>query len=80
MTRKAFVLIDVEKGRATDVVITLNGKPGILAANVILGPHDVIAVVEAADIDALARLVENEILIEDGVTRTDTCIVVSGNQ
>ncbi|MFC1983293.1 Lrp/AsnC ligand binding domain-containing protein [Chloroflexota bacterium] len=79
MSRKAYVLIDVKKGQATDIAIVLNGKPGILAADVILGPHDVIAVVEANDVDALARLVENEIAIEDGVERTNTCLIVSGH-
>lgn len=78
MSREAYVLIDVEKGRAADVVIELTGKPGISAANEIWGPHDVIAVVEAGDVDALIHLVKNEIVSADGVLRTDTCLVIPG--
>ena len=66
MSRKAYVLIDVEKGQAPAVVIALNNKSGILAADVILGNHDVIAIVEASDVDALAHLVGNEISLADG--------------
>ena len=80
MSRKAYVLIDVEKGRAADISIALNRKVGILAADVILGSHDVIAVVEANDVDALVRFVESEIAIEDGIERTNTCLIVSGHQ
>jgi DNA-binding Lrp family transcriptional regulator len=80
MSRKAYVLIDVEKGHAADIAIALKRKSEILAADVILGPHDVVAIVECKDVDALARFVENEIAVEDGVERTDTCLIVSGHQ
>jgi len=78
MIRKAYVLIDAEEGRAADVVIELTDKPGISAVNEIWGPHDVITVVEAADIDALIHIVKNEVTSADGVLRTDTCLVVGG--
>jgi hypothetical protein len=79
MTREAYVLIDVEKGRAPDVVIELTGKPDISTAKEIWGPHEVIAVVEADDVDALIHLVKNEIVSADGVLRTDTCLVINGH-
>jgi len=79
MPREAYVLIDVEKGRAPDVAIELMDKPGITAAREIWGPHDVIAVVTADDIDQLIHLVKNEIVSADGVLRTDTCLVINGH-
>ena len=79
MTREAYILIDAEKGRAPDVVIELTDKPGILAAKEIWGPHDVIAVVEADNIDTLIHIVKNEIVAADGVIRTDTCLVITGH-
>jgi DNA-binding Lrp family transcriptional regulator len=79
MNREAYVLIDVEKGRAADVVIELTDKPGISAAKEIWGPHDVIAVIEADDVDTLIHIVKNEIVAADGVLRTDTCLVITGH-
>jgi len=79
MTRQAYVLIDCEKGRAADVLIELTDKPGISAAKEIWGPHDVIAVVEADNVDTLIHIVKTEIIAADGVLRTDTCLVISGH-
>ena len=79
MSRKAYVLITAAKGEASSVAVELNGRPGILATDVVWGPHDVVAVVEADNIDELVRLVRNEIVAADGVVRTDTLLVVSGH-
>lgn len=78
MKRKAYVLIDAEKGQSSSVVIALSEKPGVLAADVVWGPHDVVAMVEADDIDALMHLVQSGISIIDGIARIDTCLVVTG--
>jgi DNA-binding Lrp family transcriptional regulator len=77
MAKKAYVLIDTEKGRSIDVVLALNGVPGLLAADAILGPHGVIAVIEAENVDKLARIVNDKIALVDGVTHTETCLVYS---
>jgi DNA-binding Lrp family transcriptional regulator len=50
---------------------------GVVSAEAIAGPYDVIARAEAADLDELARLVVAEIQAAEGVTRTLTCPVVS---
>jgi DNA-binding Lrp family transcriptional regulator len=78
MSKKAYVLIDVEKGEAGSVAVELNHKPGILAADVVFGPHDVVAVIEASDVDQLIKIVRDEITAVDYVVRTDTLLVVSG--
>ena len=78
MSKKAYVLIDAASGQAELVAIALNGRPGILAAEVTLGPHDVVAVVEGSDAEAVAKMVLNEIGAVEGVVRTTTCLVYSG--
>jgi DNA-binding Lrp family transcriptional regulator len=78
MVTKAYALIDVEAGEVESAAIALDSKPGISAAEVTLGPHDVVAVVEAADAEAVAKMVLNEIAAVQGVIRTTTCLVVSG--
>lgn len=78
MKRRAYVLIDAEKGQSSSVVIALDKKPGVLATDVIWGPHDVVALVEGDDIDKLMHLVQTEISLIDGIARLDTCLIVTG--
>ncbi len=79
MKRRAYVLIDAEKGQSSSIVIALSEKPGVLAADVVLGPLDVVAIVEADDIDTLMHLVQSDISLIDGIAHTDTCLIVTGH-
>lgn len=79
MKKRAYVLIDAEKGQSSSVVIALSEKPGVLAADVVWGPHDVVAVVEADDIDKLMHLIQSDISLTDGIARIDTCLIVTGH-
>jgi hypothetical protein len=78
MKKKAYVLIDAEKGQSSSVVIELSQKPGVLSADVIWGPHDVVAIVEADDIDKLVHLIQSDISLLDGIGHMDTCLIVTG--
>jgi len=79
MKRRAYILIDTEKGQSSSVVIALSDKPGVVAADVIWGPHDVVAMVEADDIDKLMHLVHSDISLIDGIAHLDTCLIVTGH-
>ncbi len=79
MSKKAYVLIDVEKGHGGSVAAELSGKPGIATTDVILGPHDVVAVVEAESVEEIVRIIRDEITQAEGVVRTDTMLVISGH-
>lgn len=79
MKKRAYVLIDAEKGQSSSIVIALSEKPGVLAADVIWGPHDVVAIVEADNIDTLMHLVQSDISLIDGIAHTDTCLIVTGH-
>ena len=46
-------------------------------ASVVIGPHDLIAIIQGVDADALARIVVNDIQAVEGVTRTSTYMVVT---
>ena len=50
---------------------------GVVAADDVTGPYDVIAQAEAATVDDLGRLVVSRIQMIDGITRTLTCPVVN---
>ena len=79
MKKRAYVLIDAERGQSSSIVIALSEKPGVLAADVIWGPHDVVAIVEADDIDTLMHLVQSDISLIDGIAHIDTCLIVTGH-
>ncbi len=72
----AFVLIQAEVGMAGPVARALGEIPGLLSTDVVTGPYDVIARAEAANIDALGRLIVATVQSVEGVARTLTCPVV----
>jgi DNA-binding Lrp family transcriptional regulator len=74
--RKAYVLILVETGKAESVVKALRGKPGIAGADMVVGPHDIVATLNGIDADAIARTVVNDIQAIRGVQRTLTYMVI----
>lgn len=71
----AFVLIQTKMSNAFPVADAVRAVGGVLAADVVTGPYDVIAKIEAADLDDLAKLVVSRIHDIDGITRTLTCPV-----
>lgn len=73
---EAFVLIQAEVGMASRVGQAVGAIRGVRAADVVTGPYDVIARVEAANIDALGKLVMSKIQAIEGVSRTLTCPVL----
>jgi DNA-binding Lrp family transcriptional regulator len=72
----AYVLIQTEVGKAADVARRVAEIPGVLAAEDVTGPYDVIARAESRSVDQLGRMVVTEIQRIDGITRTITCPVV----
>jgi len=79
MKKRAYVLIDTDQGQSSSVVVELSRKSGVISADVVWGPHDVIAVVEADDIDKLMHLVQTDISLIDGIAHMDTCLIVTGH-
>jgi DNA-binding Lrp family transcriptional regulator len=76
MTTRAYVLIAVEAGKVEAVQQALAGRPGIRSAEIVVGPHDLITLVDAADLNSVGKLVLNEIRGIEGVVSTLTCPVV----
>ncbi|MFC6153449.1 Lrp/AsnC family transcriptional regulator [Nocardioides yefusunii] len=76
MAVQAYVLVQTEPGRAGDVARSALRIEGVLTADDVTGPYDVILRTEADDVDALARLVSSRVQALPGITRTLTCPVV----
>ena len=73
----AYILIQTEVGKASEVAAQIRKIEGVVAADVLTSPYDIIAQTEAADVDELGRMVMSRIQMIDGITRTTTCPVVN---
>jgi len=72
----AYVLILTEVGKVAHVAQALSELDGVPVAEDITGPYDIIAKIQASNLDQLGRLVTSRIQVVDGVTRTLTCMVL----
>jgi DNA-binding Lrp family transcriptional regulator len=76
MAVSAYILIQTEVGKASGVVAAVRELAGVVQADDVTGPYDVILRAEATSIDELGRMVVSQIQLVDGITRTLTCPVV----
>ncbi len=74
---QAYILIQADVGKAKLVAAACTQLAGVLAAEDVTGPYDVIVRAEAATVEELGRLVISKIQDVGGITRTVTCTVVS---
>jgi DNA-binding Lrp family transcriptional regulator len=77
MSVNAFVLIQTEVGKAAMVARAVVALDGVVTAEGVTGPYDVIVRAEADTVDELGRMVVGRIQLIDGITRTVTCPVVN---
>ncbi|MEW1900999.1 MULTISPECIES: Lrp/AsnC ligand binding domain-containing protein [unclassified Streptomyces] len=73
---QAYILIQTEVGKASVVADTISKIPGVLQAEDVTGPYDVIVRAQADTVDELGRMVVAKVQQVDGITRTLTCPVV----
>ena len=75
---RAYVLVEAAVGTADSVVSGIRSLASddikLVSADVVTGPYDSIVVLEANDLDQLARFVTDKIQGIDGVQRTLTCV------
>ena len=74
METRAFILIETQVGRSNRVAQELRTIPGVVSADPVTGTIDVIALIEANSISAMAELVTSHIQGVRGVIRTITCV------
>ncbi|GAB2944727.1 MULTISPECIES: Lrp/AsnC ligand binding domain-containing protein [unclassified Streptomyces] len=73
---QAYILIQTEVGKASIVAETISRIPGVIQAEDVTGPYDVIVRAQADTVDELGRMVVAKVQQVDGITRTLTCPVV----
>ncbi len=74
---RAYVLIQTEVGKAASVASKVAEIPGVLMADDVTGPYDVIVQAEADSVDDLGKMVVSRVQLIEGITRTLTCPVVN---
>ena len=78
MATKAFILIETAVGKTREVAGSLRQVNGMISVDVVTGPYDIIAILEAKDITSIGDLVTDQVHF-NGVVRTVTCISVGGD-
>jgi DNA-binding Lrp family transcriptional regulator len=73
----AYILVQTEVGRAAAVAKEIAEIAGVLSADDVTGPYDVIVRAQADDVDSLGKLVVAKVQGVHGITRTLTCPVVN---
>jgi DNA-binding Lrp family transcriptional regulator len=76
MTVSAYILIQTEVGKASQVTKAVRDLGGVTQVDGVTGPYDVIARAESADLDELAKRIVVPVQEVEGVTRTLTCPVL----
>ena len=73
MAARAYILIDVTGDRVRSCLEALRQLQGVVKADAVAGPYDLIAIVEGKDIQVIGETVVGKIRQIDGVHETVTC-------
>jgi DNA-binding Lrp family transcriptional regulator len=76
MSVSAYILIQTEVGKAAQVATEVGAIEGVVSAEDVTGPYDVIARAAAETVDELGQMVVSRVQMIEGITRTLTCPVV----
>jgi DNA-binding Lrp family transcriptional regulator len=74
---KAYVLIEGAAGQIHKIMERLREIPEVKECDAVTGQYDIIALIEAEDINALGKVSYGKIQMIEGVTRTITCNVIT---
>jgi len=76
MAAKAFVLVETEVGKTREVSAALKQLEGVKSVDLVTGPYDVIAIIEAKNLNEIGDLVTDKIHPIVGISRTVTCLAI----
>ncbi len=70
---RGYVFVETQRGRSHELVARLKGNPLVRDMDLVAGPYDVVAVVDADSLDAVGRLVTRTVHAGPDVVRSLTC-------
>ncbi len=74
MPAKAFILIETAAGRNKEILNNIRQLKGVTSIDYVTGPYDIIAIIEAENLNEIGDLVTKEIHPISGIVRTTTCL------
>jgi DNA-binding Lrp family transcriptional regulator len=74
---KAFVLIVVDPNKTMDVYAALSGAEGIAEVYQVMGPYDIVAVIDVPELGDVPAVLGQRIRAIDGIESTTTCVTFS---
>ena len=74
MAVKAFVLIVVDPAKTIDVYDRLRAMSGISEVYQVMGPYDIVAVVDVPSLNDVPSVISRNIRAVDGIESTTTCV------
>jgi len=74
---KAYILLNIRTGDVPQVLNLLSKVPNVREAHMTFGPYDAVAVLEAVDVNAIGKIISNEIQPIPGILETLTCLAVN---
>ncbi len=74
MMIKAFVLIVVDPSKTLEVYNKLRAVDGIAEVYQVMGPYDIVAVVEVPTLTDVPGVISRHIRAVDGIESTTTCV------
>jgi len=69
----AFVLVTTRIGETKGVLKGLKKIDGVKSVDVVMGPYDIIAVVEGDSLESIGKLITGQFHKVEGLERTTTC-------
>ena len=76
---KAFVLIVVDPAKTIDVYSKLKSVDGISEVYQVMGPYDIVAVVEVPNLTDVPAVISRHIRAVEGIESTTTCVTFPEN-
>ncbi len=76
MATRAYILIKTAVGKTADVAEALKDITMMKAVDTVMGPFDIIAVVEAKDLPSIGDLISDGMHKVPGIVKTVTCLSV----
>jgi DNA-binding Lrp family transcriptional regulator len=73
---RAFILIETAVGKNKDIIRQLKLIKGVTSVNYVTGPYDIIAIIEAENLNEVGDIVTRDIHPISGISRTTTCLAL----
>ena len=76
MAVRAYIFIETDVGKSKEVAANIRQLDKVKSVDLVTGPYDIIAIVEAENLHDVGDLITGNIHPITGISRTVTCLAV----